>query len=57
MVAEILDLVVAVEIEILAAVEVGILRISILDAVLIEVGPGPVDNPLEDLSLLSPSNL
>ena len=57
MVAEILDLVVAVEIEILAAVKVGILRIGVLDSILIKVGPSPVYNPLKDLSLLGPSNL
>ena len=57
MVTEILDLIVAVEIEILAAVEVRILWICILDAILIKVGPSSIDNSLEDLSLLGPSNL
>ena len=57
MVAEILDLIVAVEIEILAAVEVRVLWICILDAVLIKIGPSSIDNSFEDLSLLGPSNL
>ena len=57
MVAEVLDLVVAVEVEVLTAMEIGVIGVGVLDAVLVQVGPGPVDYPLEDLSLLGPANL
>ena len=57
MIAEVLDLVVAVEVEVLTAMEIGVIGVGVLDAVLVQVGPGPVDYPLEDLSLLGPANL
>ena len=57
MVAEVLDLVVAVVIEILAAVEVRVPWDGVLDAVLVEVGPSPIDHALEHLALLVPGYL
>ena len=57
MVAEVLDLVVAVEVEVLAAMEVRVLRVGVLNAVLIQVSPSPVNDPLIHLSILGPGNL
>ena len=57
MVAEVLDLVVAVEVEVLTAMEVRILRVGVLNAVLIQVRPGPVNDPLIHLPILGPSDL
>ena len=57
MVSEVLNLIVSVEVEVFAAVEVRVLRVGVLNAVLIEIGPRSVHNALVDLAILGPGYL
>ena len=57
MVSEVLDLIVSVEVEVFAAVEVWILRVGVLNTILIEISPRSVHNALVDLAILGPGNL
>ena len=57
MITEVLDLIISIQVEILTAMEIGVIWVGILNAILIKIGPGSVDYSLEILAVLSPSNL
>ncbi len=57
MVAKVLYFVIAVQIEVLTAVEVRVFWICILNTVLIEIGPSSIDDSFEIFAVLGPCNL